>query len=287
MPDLFFNPSTIAVIGATSNPKKFGNAVTLNILSNNNLKSELFLISRSSEEILGHKCYKTLFDVPKEIDLAILLIPAKAVMSLIDDCIKKKVKRIIIVTSGFGEVNQEGKKIEEIITDKCNKANIRVMGPNCVGIQNTELQLNASFIQMPKKGRIGMISQSGSIGCAAFYALQNWNLGISKFANIGNAIDISFTEILDYLGRDNDTELIAIYLESINDAKGFFNKLKEITIKKPIVLLKGGKTESGLKAASSHTGSVATDYKILSTAVKQANGIICESMHDLIIAIKT
>ena len=159
MISLFFSPKTIAVIGATANPKKFGNAVTINILRNKDLTSELYLITQNTKEILGIKCYKSILDVQKDVDLAIILVPAKAVDGVIDECIEKHIKCVIIITAGFGEINQEGKKAEELIAQKCKKAGIRVMGPNCVGIQNLDIGLNASFIQAAPRGNMSMISQ--------------------------------------------------------------------------------------------------------------------------------
>jgi acetyl-CoA synthetase (ADP-forming) len=285
--DYFFNPESIAIIGATANPKKFGNAVTSNILSNENLKSKLFLVSNTAEEIMGKKCYKSLLEIENEIDLVIILIPAKVVLQVINDCIDKKVKGIIIVSSGFGEIDEEGKKLESLISEKCKNANIRVMGPNCVGIQNPKVGLNASFIQMPIQGNISMISQSGSIGCALFYAMEPSGLGISKFANIGNAIDVAFDEMLDYFDNDEDTKVIALYLESLTDGVQFFKVLKKLALKKPIIVLKGGKNSQGMEAASSHTGSIATNYEIIKAVLHQSNAILCENLEDFITAIKT
>jgi acetyl-CoA synthetase (ADP-forming) len=287
MLDYFFSPKSIAIIGATANPKKFGNVVTSNILSNKKLKSKLFLVSYNTEEIMGCRCYKSLLDIDEKIDLVIILVPAKVVLQVVNDCIEKKVKGIIIVSSGFGEVDEKGKKVESIIAQKCKSAKVRVMGPNCVGIQNTEINLNASFIQMPKQGNISMISQSGSIGCALFYAMEPYGLGISKFANIGNAIDISFNEILEYFNDDDKTKLIALYLESINDGVRFFKVLKNSALSKPIVVLKGGKTHGGMEAASSHTGSIVTNYKIMKAVINQSNAILCETINDFITAINT
>jgi acyl-CoA synthetase (NDP forming) len=287
MLDFFFYPKTIAIVGATANPKKFGNAITLNILHNKNLESKLFLVSHNTEEVLGIKCYKSLREINDKIELAIILVPAQAVSQIIDDCISKKVKGIIIVTSGFGEINEEGKQTENVIVKKCKAENVRVMGPNCVGIQNTEINLNASFIQMPNRGNISMISQSGSIGCATFYAMDRFNLGISKFANIGNAVDISFNEVLEYFNNDDKTKIITLYIESLKDGILFFNLMKRITLHKPVIVLKGGRTTTGMEAASSHTGSVATNYRILKTAVNQSRALLCESMEDFITAIKT
>lgn len=183
MTHLFFYPKTIAVIGATEDPSKFGNAVTANIVKNPKLQAEIFPISRSSAEILGYKAYKSILEVPKEIDLAIILVPAKVVPLVVDQCIEKKVKRIIIVTAGFGEIDAKGKQIEAAMAKKCKEANIRVIGPNCVGIQNVDIGMNASFIQDPLPGNISMVSQSGSFGCAMMDGLK-WNdLGMSKFAS--------------------------------------------------------------------------------------------------------
>ena len=196
MVSFFFYPKTIAVIGATNNPKKFGNAVTINLLRNKNLQSELFLVSPTSQEILGLKCYKSILETPVDIDVAIILVPVVTIDKVIDQCIMKKVKGIIIITAGFGEINDEGKRKEKEICEKCKNAGARILGPNCVGIQNLDIGLNASFIQTATLGKIGMISQSGSFSCATFYAMERNYIGCSKFANIGNGIDVSFDEIL-------------------------------------------------------------------------------------------
>lgn len=287
MLDFFFYPKTIAVIGATANPKKFGNAVTLNIISNKNLESELFLVSHKSKEILGFKSYTSILEITKEIDLAIILVPAKIVEDIIEECIEKKVKGIIIVTAGFGEIDDKGKLIEQRIAKKCKAAGIRIMGPNCVGIQNLDIGLNASFIQAAPPGYISMISQSGSFGCASFYAMEMENLGCSKFANIGNNIDVSFSEILEFFNNDKNTRIICLYMETIADGRIFLNTLKKIVSNKPIIILKGGRTTKGMKAASSHTGSIVTNYKILKSSIRQARAILCENTNDFITTLKT
>jgi acyl-CoA synthetase (NDP forming) len=287
MVSFFFYPKTIAVIGATSNPKKFGNAVTINIIKNKNLESEVFLVSPKSQEIASLKCYKSILEIPKEIDVAIVLVPVKVIDEVIDQCIEKKVKGIIIITSGFSEINEEGKKKEIEIAKRCNNAGIRVIGPNCVGIQNLDIGLNASFIQTAPIGNIGMISQSGSFGCATFYAMEREYIGCSKFANIGNGIDVSFSEILKFLNSDKNTQMICVYMETIENGRKLLETIKKIVPIKPIVILKGGRTKLGMKAASSHTGSIATDYKMLKASINQAGAILCENINDYIIALKT
>lgn len=287
MPQFFFTPKTIALIGTTANPKKFGNAVTKNILKNKKLQSKLFLVTQNSKEIMGIPCFKSILDIPEEIELAIILVPAKAVLAVIDECVIKKVKRIIIVTAGFGEINDEGKQAESLILEKCKMNNIRIMGPNCVGIQNNEIGLNASFIQAAPNGNISMISQSGSFGCASFYAMERENIGCSKFANIGNNVDISFVDILEYFKDDYSTKLISIYMETISKGVKFLEVIKEIIPRKPIVIFKGGRSVTGMKAASSHTGSIATNYKMLKSAIKQGGATLCETASDFMVALKT
>ncbi|MFX1530858.1 MAG: acetate--CoA ligase family protein [Promethearchaeota archaeon] len=287
MVSFFFFPNTIAVIGATSNSKKFGNAVTINILKNKSLKSEIFLVSHKSQEIMGLKSYKSILEIPKDIDIAIILVPARVIDDVIDQCIEKKVKGIIIVTAGFGEINEEGKKKEYEINTKCKEAGIRIMGPNCVGIQNLDIGLNASFIQTAPHGHISMISQSGSFGCASFYAMERESIGCSKFANIGNNIDVSFNDILDFFNSDQNTQIICIYMETLEKGREFLKVVKKIVFQKPIVVLKGGRTNLGMQAASSHTGSIATNYKMLKTSLKQAGTVLCENSIDFITALKT
>jgi len=287
MLSLFFYPKSIAIIGATADPKKFGNAVTTNILKNKNLTSKVYLISHGSKEIEGLKSYNSILDISGEIDIAIILVPANVVNSVVDECIKKKVKGIIIVTSGFGEIDEEGKIKEKEIVNKCKEVGIRVIGPNCVGIQNADIGLNASFIQTPPQGNVSMISQSGSFGCAVFYQMERDVIGCSKFANIGNGVDVSFDEILSFFTHDDGTKIICIYIETLSNGRRFYEKLREVTPLKPVIVLKGGKTATGMLAASSHTGSIASNYKILKTAITQAGAIMCENVSDFITAIKT
>jgi acyl-CoA synthetase (NDP forming) len=289
MAEPFFNPHTIAVIGATEDPSKFGNAVTINLLNVHDLKAKVIPVSKTAYAIYGLQAYSTITEIPEKIDLAIILVPAKAVPSIVDECIEKKVPSIIIVTAGFGEINEEGRKIEQLMEQKCKASNIRVIGPNCVGIQNTDIDMNASFIQTPIQGEVGIISQSGSFGSAIIDGMR-WNdVGVSKFANIGNAMDISFDEILTYYNKDPQTKAIAIYLENITDGHGraFYNELREISPNKPVVVIKGGRTDAGMAAARSHTGSLASNYRILKTAIEQAGGVVCERIDDYITAIKT
>lgn len=282
----FFYPETIAIVGATADPKKFGNAVTVNLVNNESLKSELFPINPKSDEILGLKSYSSVLDVPKDIDLAIILVPSKAVPIVVDQCIEKKVKRIIIVSAGFGEIDEEGKKIQEEMAKKATTAGVRIIGPNCVGIMNIDIGMNASFVITPPQGNVSMATQSGSFGAACLYEMEWQGIGFSKFANLGNMTDINLTDLIQYFKDDKATQVVCIYLENVVDGRKFYEILKEITQVKPTIILKGGRTSAGAKAASSHTGSIATDYSSLKAAIKQAGATLCESMNDYVTAIK-
>ncbi len=282
----FFHPNTIAIIGATADPRKFGNAVTVNLLENDNLQSEIFPVNPKADTICDLKSYPSVLDIEKDVDLAILLVPSRAVPAVVEQCIEKKVKRIIIVSAGFGEINEEGKQVEQSISKKTSDADIRVIGPNCVGIQNVDIGLNASFVQTPLKGNVSMVTQSGSFGAACLYEMTWQGLGFSKFANLGNMIDVNLSDLIEYFMDDKGSEVVCIYLESVVDGRKFYEKLKEVTSKKPTIILKGGRTAAGMKSASSHTGSIATDYTSLKSAIKQAGATLCESLMDYITAIK-
>jgi len=282
----FFTPKKIAIIGATANPRKFGNVVTENILSNKDRQYDVYLISLKKELINGLTPYQSILDIRDNIDIAIILVPAEAVEEVVDECIHKSVKGIIIITGGFGEIDQKGKQLERRIASKCNKAGIRVIGPNCVGILNQDIGLNASFILTPPRGNVSFITQSGSFGAAVLYAMKNEHLGCSKFANLGNMVDVSFSEVLEYFNHDPNTNVICMYLESIPAGREFFSCIKRVIPNKPILVLKGGKTVTGMNAASSHTGSLSTNYQLLKSAVDQAGGHMIEYIADYATALK-
>ncbi len=286
MTQKFFNPKTIAIIGATDNPKKFGNAVTMNLLEGEDLPADLYPVNPKSERIEGLQCYQSVKDIPVHVDLAIILVPAKVVPFVVDECIEKEVSRIIIVTAGFGEINEEGREIQNKIAKKCKEAGIRLIGPNCVGIMNVDISMNASFIETPRHGNVSMITQSGSVGAICLYEMDWQGLGFSKFANLGNMADITLTDILKFFKDDKNTKVISIYLENVVNGRLFYETIKEVSKKKPAIVLKGGRTAMGMTAASSHTGSIATNYGSLKTAVKQAGGIMAETITDYIATIK-
>jgi acetyltransferase len=259
----FFKPKTIAVIGASTNPKKVG-GILMNKLKS--FKGNVIPINPKME-------FKTVLQYKKSIDLAIIAVPAKFVPKTLTQCGKKKIKNIIIISSGFSEIgNTQGSKQIQAIA---NKYKIKFLGPNCFGISNTNNNLDTTFSkQTPKKGTISFISQSGAL----WSYLADLNLGFSKFISLGNPIGLGFPEVLDYLRKDRQTKSIILYIEKITNGKEFIRIAKKC--KKPIYAIKAGKTKEGSKAAISHTGSLATDYEIYKGMFKQTNIILCNSIEE-------
>jgi len=259
----FFNPKTIAVIGASTNPHKVG-GILMNKLKSFN--GDIIPINPKLE-------YKTVHQYKKSIDLAIIVVPAKFVPKVLEQCGKKKIRNVIIISAGFSEVgNIKGsKQIQSIAT----KYEINFLGPNCFGITNSSNNLDTTFAkETPKKGTISFISQSGAL----WSYIADLNLGFSKFISLGNPIGLGFPEVLDYLNKDKQTKSIMLYIEKISNGKEFIRIAKKC--KKPIYAIKAGKTQQGVQAAISHTGSLATDYEIYKGMFKQTNIILCNSIEE-------
>ncbi len=273
--DFFFNPRSIAIVGATNDPKKLGCELTTNIFQTTNKIDEkqrphLFLVNPSKKQINGLPCYPNLSKLPETPDLTLIVVPTKHVLSVINECASINTKAVIIITAGFGEINKEGTRMEQEFLKISRESGFRIIGPNCVGLINMDLPLNASFIKTPPFGTISMISQSGSFGAANIYRMHSLGIGIQKFVNLGNAIDVQPHEILEYLAFDKNTETIGLYLETLKHGRKFYEIAKRTTAKKPVIILKAGRTEEGQKSASSHTGALATDYRIFEGMTKQS-----------------
>lgn len=269
--DVFFKPRSVAVIGASRTPGKIGHAILDSVKKS--FPGKIYPINPVAGEIIGLTAYPSVLDVPEPIDLAVIAVKAEKVKDVILECKKKKIKAAIIISSGFSEIgNKEG----ELELKKAGK-DIRMLGPNCVGVfapkEMDTLFMPYERLLRPMEGGIGFISQSGAFGTALIDLAASEGVGISKFVSIGNQMDINETEMIDYLGKDTGTRAIAIYLESVSDGKAFVSKAKRVSKIKPIIALKAGKTKAGAEAAASHTGSLAGEAQIYSAAFEQA-GII-------------
>ncbi|MBW1740984.1 MAG: acetate--CoA ligase family protein [Deltaproteobacteria bacterium] len=277
----FFNPSSVAVIGASQNPAKIGYDILNNILQYG-YGGTVYPINPKAQEILGHKAYPDLASVPSDIDLAVVAVPATAVMDVLEQCGKKGVDSVIVVTAGFREIGPEGARLENKLAMRARELGIRIVGPNCLGIIDTASALNASFAAgMPLAGHIGFFSQSGALCVAILDWALGENVGFSRFVSLGNKMDISETEIMLSMGQDENTRVILGYLESIEDGPRFMKAAREVSKTKPIIIIKSGTTSAGAKAASSHTGALAGSDHAYRAAFKQSGIIHAESMQAL------
>lgn len=281
--DAFFKPKSVAIIGASHNENKIGHIILQSFMCH--YKGNIYPINPNTEPISGKKVYKNVLDVPEKIDLVVISIPAKFVPSALKDCVKKNVKAVIIISGGFSEVGNN--KLEEECKKIVRGTETKVIGPNCLGIYDSKSFVDTIFLSRktcgrPNEGNIAFVSQSGAVGSTILDWLTDQETGISKFISYGNAIDITETDLIEYLGHDRDTKVIAVYLEGIKDeGKKFVEVCSKVSRKKPIVLLKAGKSEKGKKAVSSHTGSLAGSGKVYSGAFKQSGIVEAETWEEL------
>jgi acetyl coenzyme A synthetase (ADP forming)-like protein len=258
-----FKAKSIAVIGASHEIHKVGHDIFRNLLAS---KKKIFPINPNVKEILGVKTYPSVLDVKDEIDLAIIVVPAKIVPVVMKDCVKKGIKFVIIISAGFSEVGN--KALEEEVLGIAKNAGIRILGPNCLGVIDPAQKFNATFFnKMPVRGKISFVSQSGALGVAELDWAIKKKIGLSKFISVGNIIDIDFAELINYLNEDKKTKVICLYVESLKNGTAFIEAAKKSL--KPIIVLKAGTTSSGLKAAVSHTGALATDNAIYDGVFRQ------------------
>ena len=267
------NPRTIAVIGASNNKKKVGYSLMANL---KNFKGCAIPINLKGRSILGKKCYKSVLDVPKKIDMALIAVPAPVVNSVVQECVNKKIKYIIILSAGFSERgNKEGeKKLLEITRGKA-----RILGPNGFGIVVPHLNIDTTFaLNTPKSGSIAFVSQSGALWAAVAIYSKIHDFGFSYFISVGNMMDLDFSDFLQYLDKDKMTKVIILYIERLVDGRKFMDAAKKC--KKPIIAIKAGVSEAGKRATLSHTGSLAGSYEIYKAAFKQSGIILVETLNE-------
>lgn len=257
--DPLFKPKSIAIIGASQKDLSIGNVIIKNLLSYG-YKGKIYPINPSMPEIRGIKAYPTIFDVPDEIDLAHVIIPSKFVPQIIEDCGKKNIKAVIINSAGFSEMGEEGMALQNEFLAIAKKYGIRIFGPNCQGIINTDPELKAYCdftFTFPEPGGASIVALSGGVGAFIMQSLFDLEIGMSLYASNGNACDVSIPEIIEYYGEDEATKAIILYTEGLSNPKAFMKVAASVTKKKPILAMKSGRTEEGAKAAASHTGSLA------------------------------
>lgn len=266
-------PQSIALIGASKTPGKLGYDILSNIV-HLGFTGEIFPINPKGGEMFGKKVYENVSLLPKAVDVAVIAVPAKFVCAVAIECGKKGISGIVVISAGFKEVSKEGAEEEKKLAKICEKYNMTLIGPNCLGIINTDISLNASFAEgMPPKGNISLLSQSGAMAVAILDWASKSGLGFSKVISMGNKAGTSENEFLEFLLEDKTTDVILLYLESIADGKKLMEIAKKNNGKKPIIIVKSGRSEAGTKAISSHTGSLAGSDAAVEAAFKQV-GII-------------
>ena len=277
----FFNPQSIAVIGASRTPGKVGYDILKNIIQYG-YEGAVYPINPSAGEILGRKSYPSLQDVPGKVDLAVVVVPSKNVLDVIGQCGAKGIDSAIVITAGFRESGVEGSKLEAELISKAKEAGVRFIGPNCLGMIDTHSKVNASFAAgMPAKGSIGFFSQSGALCLAILDRALPDEIGFSKFISMGNKADISDIDIMLALAEDDNTKVILGYIEGVGDGRKFMEVAAKVSRKKPVIILKSGITSSGAKAASSHTGALAGREAAFDAAFKQSGIIRVHTINEL------
>jgi acyl-CoA synthetase (NDP forming) len=281
--DLFFKPRSVAVLGASGTPGKLGYVIVKNI-ADSDFTGEVYPVNPKSDEILGYKVYRSVTEIPGDVDLVVTALPTpKLTVEAVEECAKKGVKAVIIESAGFAEMGGEGKVFQQQIVDIARKNNIRVMGPNCSGIVSRDIV--TSIYPMTKKvpkGNVVLIGQSGLLAAGmASDIVENESLNISKVCSIGNKCDVNENDLLEYFGNEDSVDVISMYLETVTDGRNLTRIAKKVAAKKPVIFLSGGRTEAGARAAMSHTGSIASNAKIVETAIKQTGMIMADDFAEL------
>jgi acetyltransferase len=275
-----FNPKSVAVIGATDKTGSVGLAIMRNLQAA--FKGAIYPVNPKRESLMGIKAYPSISAVPERVDLAIIVTPAKTVPGVISECIASDVKSALIISAGFKEVGPEGVALEHQILQACRAAHMRFVGPNCLGVMNTAIGLNATFadkIAMP--GKVAFISQSGALCTAVLDWSFRENVGFSHFISVGSMLDVDWGDLIDFLGDDPNTESIVMYMETIGDARAFISAAREVALSKPIIVIKAGRTQAAAKAAASHTGSLAGSDEALDAAFKRSGVLRVNTISDL------
>ncbi|MGQ9625021.1 MAG: acetate--CoA ligase family protein [Candidatus Bathycorpusculaceae bacterium] len=294
--DIFFNPYSVAVVGATKKIDKTGHIIFKNFVENKRrgiFKGELYPVNPHEDSILGFQCYPTLIKIPGRLDLVVIVVPANIVPKIMEDAASKKVEAVVIISSGFSEIGNH--ELENQVVKIAKKAGIRILGPNCLGVYDSRRGVDMLFLPetkilttgdevvatpRPMPGSIAVVTQSGAFGAAALDYLAGRQIGISKFASFGNKCDVDEAEMLHYLLYDDETKVILLYVEDIKSGRKFLKIAANVTKKKPIVALKAGRTAAGARAAASHTGAIAGSDVIYDAAFAQAGVIRAKDMEE-------
>ncbi len=279
--DVFFSPKTVAVVGATENPGSVGRTILWNLVTSP-FGGIVFPVNPKRPSVLGVKAYPSLGDIPEDVDLAVIVTPPPSIPGIIRECGEHGVRGAIVISAGFKETGAQGAALEQRVREEARAANVRVIGPNCLGVMSPTSGLNATFATtIARPGSVGFISQSGAL-CTA---VLDWSLkemvGFSAFVSIGSMVDVDWGDLIYYLGNDPKTRSIVIYMESIGNARSFLSAAREVALSKPIIVIKPGRTAAAAKAAASHTGSLTGSDEVLEAAFRRTGVLRVNNIADL------
>src|ERR1039457_5668737 len=279
--DVFFSPKSVAVIGATENPGTVGRTVLWNLVTSP-FGGTVYPVNPKRPSVLGVKAYPSISDIPESVDLAVIITPPPSIPGLIRECGENGVQGAIVISAGFKEIGPEGAELERQLLVEAQKANIRIIGPNCLGVMSPLSGMNATFATtVARPGSVGFISQSGAL-CTA---VLDWSLkamvGFSAFISVGSMVDVGWGDLIDYLGNDPKTKSIVIYMESIGKARSFLSAAREVALSKPIIIIKPGRSAAAAKAAASHTGSLTGSDEVLEAAFRRSGVLRVNTIADL------
>lgn len=277
----FFNPNGVAVIGASRDPHKLGYGVVRNLVEYH-YRGPIYPVNPVASEILNHRCYTSIAEVPDPVDLAVIVVPAPIVADMLDQCGRRGIKHAIVISGGFGETGREGRAREEALARVARKHGMRLVGPNCIGTIDTHASVNTTFVVgMPQVGAIGFVSQSGAMCAAVIDWARGAGVGFSRIVSLGNQADVNETEMLTALVDDPQTRVITAYIEGVTDGRAFMQAAADAARRKPVVVLKAGQGASGAKAVASHTGALAGSAEAYEAAFRQSGVLRANTMEEL------
>ncbi|MGA8216691.1 MAG: bifunctional acetate--CoA ligase family protein/GNAT family N-acetyltransferase [Candidatus Sulfotelmatobacter sp.] len=279
--DAMFSPSSVAVIGATSRPSTVGRTVLENLLRDS-FQGTVYAVNAKHEEVLGHKAYKSIRDIPHPVDLAVVATPAATVPQIIAECVESGAKSAVVISAGFKERGAEGMALEQQIQEQLRRGSLRLVGPNCLGIMNPTIGLNATFTRdAPKTGNVAFLSQSGALLTAILDWSQREEVGFSAIVSTGSMLDVGWGDLIYHFGDDPRTKSILLYMESVGDARSFLSAAREVALTKPIIVIKAGRSEAASRAAASHTGALTGSDEVLDAAFRRSGVLRVHSIADL------
>jgi len=275
-------PGSVAVVGASASPDKFGYRVLFNIV-NNGFEGRVYPVNQRESSVLGLESYPSVADIPCEVDLAVVTVPTAGVKQVIQDCIRKGVKAVIVITAGFSEVGGHGAVLESEIGGIARGAGLALAGPNCVGLISTHAKLYCHMMPFyPSRGPIAIVAQSGSVADMIASQLGDRGLGVSHLISAGNEAVLRVGDYLDCLAGDDKVSVVLAYIEGIRDGRRFMQSAKKVTARKPLIVLKAGGTAAGARAAMSHTAALAGDDQMINSLMHQAGAIRVDDMDAMV-----